>query len=448
MLRLKGGVMAREDITMSRKELKKSHLVKNILEKKLTQCTVAKILGISDRQVRTIVKRVREEGEKGVIHRLHGRISNHAYDAEFKDTVLDLYEEKYGDFGPTLASEKLLELDKIRISDETLRLWLIKADKWKGRRKGRKHRKWRERKHWFGAMVQMDGSHHDWLEGRGPELVLMGYIDDATGEVYARFYLYEGTIPALDSFKRYVKKYGIPQCVYFDKHTTYKSPKKLSIEDELLNREALTQFGRALSELGVDFINAHSPQAKGRIERLFRTFQDRLIKEMRLKDIKTMEGANEFLDYYLPQFNRRFCVKAIEQGNLHRPVQKGLELDSVLCIKTEHALRNDYTVMHDTKVYQVLRRTKAMRVTVEERVNGKTYITYKGERLPYKEIPRLLYSAPRQHTQKMPKKMCKHVKLRTLYKPPKNHPWRQFVINPYKQANITGNVGVKMDTRV
>jgi hypothetical protein len=436
MPEFKGGTMAGTEVRMSKKELKKHHLINNILERKITQIEVAEILGISDRQVRAIVKRVRIEGEKGVIHRLRGRASNRAYSEGFKTNVLELYEEKYGDFGPTLASEKLLELDHIKISDETLRLWLIKENKWEGRRKGRKHRRWRERKHWFGAMVQMDGSHHDWLEGRGPWLVLMGYIDDATGEVHARFYLYEGTIPALDSFKRYVQKYGIPQSVYFDKHTTYKSPKKPSIEDELLNREALTQFGRALQELGVDFIHAHSPQAKGRIERLFRTFQDRLIKEMRLQNIKTMEEANVFLENYLPRFNQRFRVQAIEKGNLHRPIPKGLDLDSILCKKTEHPLRNDFTVMHDKKVYQVLITTKALRVMVEERVNGKLYITYKGKRLSYKEIPRTLYSAPRQFKQKM---IRQDEKPQKLIKPPKNHPWRHFVINPYKRADVHAN---------
>ncbi len=437
--------MADKDITMSKKELKKFHLITNILERKITQVEVSEILGISDRQIRTIVSRVKAEGEAGVIHGLRGRVSNRAYSEELKTKVVKLYEEKYGDFGPTLASEKLLELDHIKISDETLRVWLIKEKKWEGRRKGRKHRKWRERKHWFGALVQMDGSHHDWLEGRGPMLVLLGYIDDATGEVYARFYEYEGTIPALDSFKRYIKKYGIPQCLYFDKHTTYKSPKKPSIEDELLNQEALTQFGRALKELGVDFINAHSPQAKGRIERLFRTFQDRLIKEMRLGNIKTLNEANSFVGHYLPRFNRRFRVQAIKKGNLHRQIPEGLDLDSILCKKTEHPLRNDYTVMHDRKVYQVLKKTKALRVTVEERVNGKLYITYKGERLPYKEIPRALFSAPRQYKQKA---IIQGQKPRKPYKPPKNHPWRHFVINPYKQPNIPANAGITEDARV
>jgi len=290
---------------------------------------------------------------------------------------------------------KFEEHDEIRLSDETLRKWLIEEGLWQKRRRGWKHRQWRERKSRLGEMVQMDGSHHDWLEGRGPELVLMGYIDDATGRVYARFYEYEGTMPALDSFKGYVKKYGIPQCVYFDKHTTYKSPKKPNIEDELMNREALTHFGRALKDLGIDFMHAHSPQAKGRIERLFRTFQDRLIKEMRLAGIKSREAANAFLDYYLPVFNQRFSVQPIERGNLHRSIPKHMRLDSVLCKKTEHPLRNDFTVMHKGHVYQIMEKTKALRVIVEERVDGKRYITYKNKPLKYKEIPRQLWSSPR-----------------------------------------------------
>ena len=430
--------MAEQEFTMNRKEIRKYHFIKNVLEKKITQITAAKILEICDRQVRTIVKRVKKYGESGVIHGLRGRISNRAYSEGLKKKVLRLYDAKYEDFGPTLATEKLLELDHINISDETLRLWLIKEKRWEGRRKGRKHRQWRERKHWFGMMTQMDGSHHDWLEGRGPWMVLMGYIDDATNTVHGRFYAYEGTMPAMDSFKRYIKKYGIPICVYFDKHSTYKSQQKPSIEDELMNREALSQFGRALTELGVEFISAHSPQAKGRIERLFRTFQDRVVKEMRLRNIKTMEEANNFLEEYLPEFNRRFSVQAIEKGDVHRPVPKGLDIDSILCKKTEHPLRNDYTVIHDRKVYQVLKKTQALRVIVEERINGKSYITYKGERLPYKEIPRTLFSAPRQYTDK---KTPHKEKTSKPYKPAKNHPWRQYDVALYKRAQKKNNHG-------
>ena len=192
-----------------------------------------------------------------------------------RDRVIRLYRAQYQDFGPTLASEKLLEREGVGISDETLRTWLIETGDWKKSRKGRQHRQWRERKHHDGEMVQIDGSHHGWFEDRGPGCVLMGYIDDATGKVFARFYDYEGSLPAMDSFKGYSKKYGLPMKVYLDKHTTYKSTAKQTIQDELDQVEPLSQFERALKELGVEVLHAHSPQAKGRIERLFRTLQDR-----------------------------------------------------------------------------------------------------------------------------------------------------------------------------
>lgn len=181
----------------------------------------------------------------------------------------------------------------------------------------------------------------------------------------------------------------------------------------------------------MDFIHANSPQAKGRVERLFRTLQDRLIKEMRLAHVKSLDEANRLLARYLSCFNRRFRVQAVENANLHRPIPAGIDLDNILCIKTERPLRNDYTVMHEKKVYQVLKRTKALRVTVEERVNGNLYLRYKGERLPYKEIPRALFSAPRRYKQKVIKQYQKRWK---ESKPPKNHPWRHFVINPHKKT--------------
>ena len=176
-----------------------------------------------------------------------------------KDRVISLYKDKYNGFGPTFATEKLLERDKIQVSRETLRQWLKEKGLWDRHRKSRGHQKNRPRKECYGDMVILNGSHHDWFEGRGPKLVLMAYIDDATSKLYGRFYDYEGTIPAMDSFKRYIKRYGLPQSIYTDRHTTYKSPKKPTIEDELANREPQSQFERALEELRVDFIHANSP---------------------------------------------------------------------------------------------------------------------------------------------------------------------------------------------
>ena len=421
--------MAGEDIIMmSQRELRRLHVVHKVLDKKLKQTEVIDIIGLSDRQIRRVVKRVREEGDKGIVHRLRGRASNRAIPKKIKDRVICLYSDRYKGFGPTLASEKLFEIDKIKISDETLRNWLIECKEWKKIRKGRTYRRWRERKFHFGEMIQVDGSHHDWFEGRGAECVLMGYIDDATGTVFARFYEYEGTLPAMDSFKRYIKQYGLPNSVYIDKHTTYKSTAKPSIEDELNNREPLSQFGRGLKELGVDVIYANSPQAKGRIERLFRTFQDRLIKEMRLRGIKTIEEANKFLKYYLSKYNKRFSVIPLKKANLHRSIPQNIDIDLILCIKTERGVRNDFTIAHNKKLYQILEHTMAKRVIVEEKTNGRMFITYKGERLKYKEI------SNRPKKQDKPKESYVF-KLKKVNIPSADHPWRKFLLNSYSHLD-------------
>ena len=406
--------MAEKDIiTMTQKELKRLHIIKQVLEKKLKQIEAARLLDLSSRQIRRLVKKVGEEGDKGIIHRSRGQPSHRRLPERIKNRVIALYRKRYKGFGPTLASEKLLEIDKIKISDETLRLWLIEKGEWQKHCKRKKHRSWRQRKHYFGEMVQMDGSHHDWFEGRGPKCVLMGYIDDATSIRFARFYAYEGTIPAFDSLKHYIKRYGIPKSLYLDKHTTYKSTAKPTIEDELNNRRYLSQFERAAHQLSIEIIHANSPQAKGRIERSFKTYQDRLIKEMRLRGISTIEEANKFLKEFLPKHNKRFSLKPTKEGNLHRPLPKSIDLDAILCIKTEHPVRGDFTIVHNKKLYQILDKTIARKVTVQERINGKVHIVYKGRRLRYKVI-----------TTRPPKEKPKP-KPRKIYRPPLEHPWKR-----------------------
>lgn len=210
-------------IQMRQEELKRLRVIHNVVEQRITQVRAGELLDLSSRQIRRIVKRVKKEGDVGIIHGSRGKESNRKIVKKIRRKVIKLYEKKYWDFGPTLASEKMEERDGIEISDETLRKWLIEEGLWEKERKVRGHRQWRERKASFGEMVQLDGSHHDWLEGRGPKLVLMGYIDDATGKAYGRFYEYEGTLPALDSMIRYIKANGIMQIVYTDRHSTYKS---------------------------------------------------------------------------------------------------------------------------------------------------------------------------------------------------------------------------------
>lgn len=380
--------MAGEDIIcMSMRELKRLKVVREAIEGQITQKAAATIIGLSERQARRLVRALREQGEAGIVHKARGKPSNRKIPEKVKKAALQFYQKKYLGFGPTLACEKLLELDGIELSDETLRKWLIEAGLWQKRRKRSTHRRWRTRKECFGEMIQIDGSHHDWLEGRGPHLVLMGYIDDATNTVYGRFYDYEGTMPAMDSFKRYVRRYGLPQSVYLDRHTTYKSTGKLTIEEELSGQEKpLSQFERALEELGVEVIHAYSPQAKGRVERLFGTLQDRLVKEMRLAGVATKKEANDFLKEYLPKYNRKFRVCASNGTNVHTKLPNFFDLDKHLCIKTKRTIRRDNTISHNAKLYQLQERSKTKKVTVEERVNGTLRITSNGTALRYKEI--------------------------------------------------------------
>jgi transposase len=417
--------MAGKDmIEMSQRELMRLHVIHKAIEGLLKQKEAAELLSLSNRQIRRLIKKVEEEGDRGIVHKSRGKPSNRKLPKKIKDSAIELYRRKYMGFGPLLASEKLLEQDGITVNDETLRKWLIESGDWKKTRKGRKHRQWRPRKHHLGEMIQIDGSHHDWFEGRGPECVLMGYIDDATGKAYARFYDYEGTKPAFDSFKRYAKKYGIPVSAYLDKHTTYKSPKKAAFP--LYDEEPLSQFERAMKELGVKVKHAHSPQAKGRVERLFRTFQDRLVKEMRLREIKTVEEANKFLAEYLPRYNRKFEVKPKEKADLHRKIPKGLNLDGILCIKEERMLRNDFTISYKGKLYQIKESIKAEKVTVQERINGKMLITNNGASLEFKEI------TERPEKQKEPR----IVKKKITSSPPSEHPWRKFNINGWKKKKL------------
>ena len=373
---------------MGQEDLRRLKVVEAVLEKRIRQRKAGEVLELSDRQVRRIAKRVRSEGSCGVLHRGRGRKSNRSHSEKFRQRVLGLYRRRYEGFGPSLAQEKLLEREGIKIGRETLRQLLMGERLWEGKRKSREHRVWRERRECLGEMVQMDGSHHDWLEGRGGKLVLMGYIDDATGRAFGRFYEYEGTLPALDSFYHYAKRYGLPQSLYLDKHSTYKGWAKLSLEEQLAGcEERPTEFGRAMADLGVKLIHAHSPQAKGRVERLFGTFQDRLIKEMRLEGIKSLEEANRFLGKYLPVYNRRFERKAKSEADLHRPAPGHLK--RMVSIQTRHVLRQDNTIRHANRFYQILKRWTGHRpaeVTVQEGMDGRFRIVSEGGQLCWREI--------------------------------------------------------------
>lgn len=409
--------MVREDrVIMSVTELRRVTVIRQTMEKKLTQVTAGALLGLTPRHIRRLLARVAQAGDQGLAHRGRGKPSNRRIPESVKAKVLRLYVQRYGDFGPTLAAEKLAEHHGLTVSNETLRSWLREEGVTHFRRRKRPHRAWRERKPHVGELVQLDGSHHDWFEGRGPRCVLMAYIDDASSRVYARFYAYEGTIPAMESFHRYIRQYGIPLAVYADQHTTYQSPAPPTVDEQLAGVKPTSQFGRALGELGVELIPAHSPQAKGRVERLFKTFQDRVIKEMRLADISTLDAANQFLEGYLPIYNQRFTVPPAQVADLHRPRPASRELDRSLCLKTPRGLRRDWTVVHHGHLYQVRTTVRATHVLVEERVDGTMRITHQGRPLAFHAItsrPVKVVEAKTVHSPRRP------------VTPRPDHPWRR-----------------------
>ena len=408
-------------IVMTAQEAKRLHVIQQVIEHTVRQCHAAQLLGRSVRQIRRLVQRIRAEGPRGIVHRLRGRRSNRRHPERIRQRVLAVYRARYADFGPTLAQEKLRERHRLRVGRETLRRWLVGAKLWDRQRRQPTHHQWRERKACCGEMVQVDGSHHAWLEGRGPHLVLMAYIDDATSRVFARFYDYEGTLPALDSFARYAKRYGLPQSVYVDRHTTYRSPGKRSVADELAGRaRPQSQFERALAELGVQVIPAYSPQAKGRVERLFGTFQDRLVKELRLAGATTREEANTVLARYLPSHNHRFGCVPRSPVNVHRPCPAAGVLRRVLTIRQARTLRADNTVQHAAATYLLDERWPHRRPTtlqVERRLNGRLYLLDGARVLRYHAVatrpPTVLTPRPPQGSQRR----------RT---PTADHPWRHF----------------------
>lgn len=412
--------MPGEDVLVMRKiELRKLEVIRKINEGFIKQKVGAEFLDLSSRQIRRLQKRVKEAGSVGIIHGNRGKKSPKKFGEKFKEKILDLRREKYYDFQPKFMSEKLKESEGIQISKESLRKILIESGDWQKKVKKKKHRKWRERKECFGEMVQLDGSIHPWLEERGPELVLMKFVDDATSKSFGRFYTYEGTIPAMDLTVRYIKKYGIMRIIYTDKHTTYRALREATIEEQLRGEKPQSSFQRAAKEIGIHIIHANSPQAKGRVERNFRTDQDRLVKELRLANVCTLDEANIFLESYWPKHNRQFAVKPVKEQDLHLQVPEGIKLSKIFREREKRTVRNDNTVQYDTAVFQIEsnRHLYGKNVYVEIDLKGKVFITYRSEELNFTKIDP-------EKIRKPEKKIVKVIKLR---KPVSKHPWRRYV---------------------
>lgn len=421
-------MVGEDTVRMSVKELKRVHVIRQAMGKALRQREASEVLGITTRQVRRLIQRVQAEGDVGLVHRGRGKPSNRRHSPAGKARVLGLYATHYRDFGPTLAAEKLAERHGITLSAETLRQWLRARGIAHFTRRKRPHRAWRERRAHVGELIQLDGSHHDWFEGRGPRCALMAYIDDASSRVFARFYEYEGTIPAMDSFERYVRRYGVPHSVYTDNHTTYRALGEPTVAQQVAGEKPHSQFERALAELGVTVIHAHSPQAKGRVERLFKTLQDRLVKDLRLAGIATIEAANQFVETWLPQYNRRFAVPPAQAADLHRPRPTARELDRMLCLKTTRVVRRDWTITHHGQLFQIETQIHTHAVLVEDHLDGTMRITHRDQPLRYHAIisrpVRVIVSTPPAAP-------------RRPVKPKPTHPWQRRILPDHQTTAVT-----------
>lgn len=379
----------------------------------VTVVAAAKLSGLSLRQMRRAWKRFKSQGASGLVHGLRGRASNRRLSEGIGQRAVKLHQEKYGDFGPTLACEKLARDDGIKISPDTLTGLLKKRGLWERRRRRGKHRSRRERRASFGSMVQMDGSHHDWFEGRAGKCVLMVMIDDATNQTHARFYPAETTIASFDVFGRWVKEHGVPRSVYVDRHSIYRDEE---------HPEKPTQFGRAMKELGVELICANSPQAKGRVERRNAVFQDRLVKELRLRGISDMAQANALLEHsFLAELNEKFALKAASEQDLHRAVEGGVVLEEVLCVQEERVVGQDWCVRWHNRFLQIQAEHEPLklarkRVLVKQLGDGKLLVEHQGRKLSVAEFG----SKPPAKKTKTKKPIVNNRR----YKPSENHPWK------------------------
>ena len=411
-------------IAMSQKERDVLKVVQSVADGQRSQAEAARLLDLTARHLRRLVKRLAEEGDEALVHGLRGRPSNRRLDKEQRAEILKTYRRCYADFGPTLASEKLAA-QGLRVSAETLRQWLLTEGLWQRQRRREVHRSRRPRRRCFGELLQLDTSLHDWLEGRGEEMVLVAMIDDATSRIEARFHEGETVEAYMDLTERWLRRYGRPLALYTDKDSVFQWHSKGRAA------EGVTQFGRALKELDMELILAHSPQAKGRIECLFGTAQDRWVKELRLAKVTTRAAANDLVQRLLvPEFNRRFAVRAADGADAHRGLGRHYCLPAILSVQTKRVVTNDYTIRMHNRCYQLhkpaLPGLRGGRVTVEERRDGTLAMRFGEQYLKYHEIvagaeagdePRVgsgaAASAAPLPTPSGP------------YRPGPDHPWRQ-----------------------
>jgi transposase len=423
--------------TMSKKEITKTEIMSQLAKKHITQRMAAEHLGISVRQVKRLWKNYLNDGSEGIINKSRGKPSHNQLNEEVKKRVVELILEKYRDFGPTLATEKLAEIHKIKISDESVRKIMIAEGLWKHRRK-RKLRvfQMRERRACFGELIQIDGSDYDWFEGRSPRCTLLVFVDDATGKLVELWFVpHESFFGYCEASRHYFERYGMPGAYYSDKHGIFHlNNPKVSPGD------GLTDFGRAMEELGIEIICANTPQAKGRVERANKTLQDRLTKELRLQNISTLEEANLWLPEFMQDYNTRFATTPRSELDFHTPLTQSDNLDYILCRKETRCLSKNLTFQYHKMIYQIQveRPSYAMRncvVTVIEKPNHEIVVLYKNKPINFD-----VYYQQQKQAEVVPSKSIDFAlrNASNAHKPAPDHPWRNFNLN--KNAPSKGDI--------
>lgn len=380
------------EIRMSKKELDRVTIVLRILSGELSLGRAAKMLGISTRQMKRIKKKYRDKGPAGLIHGNRNRPSNHKLDPAVKETILKHCQDELKGFGPTLASEKLKECYDVEISRESLRKILIAKGLHTARRRHKSFKQRRIRREHFGELVQIDGSKHDWFEGRRPPCMLMNMVDDATGITFSMFFEEETSMAVMTVVWGWITKYGIMEALYSDHKNTYVNDTEPTIEQQLSGKLPTNDFMEACKELGIEIIAANTPQAKGRVERNHGVYQDRLVKEMRLRQISTIEEANRLLhEYFINDLNRRFSIPAKSEEDRHVALLNK-DLSPIFCFRQERTVSNDFIIRYKNRFFQITRKSKVRpqpgkRVLIKEWLDGSIHIeTMKGNSVTTEEI--------------------------------------------------------------
>ena len=413
-----------ETLSMSKKEIEQIPIFEDLKKKTIKQKHAAQLLNLSIRQIKRKLKNYRRFGAKSLLHANRGKPGNRQFDSIIVEQALSLIENYYPDFAPTFASEKLLENHNLLINRETLRQKMIKGGLWISKAKKVTHHKWRERKACFGELVQLDGSPHKWFEDRAPACCLLAFIDDSTSQIlHLEFMPEEATIPVMKATKTYIELYGRPLELYVDRGKVF----KVNLNNP--DGEKITQYRRSLEELNIKVIYARSPQAKGRVERLFGTLQDRLVKELRLQNISAINVANAFLkDTFIPAFNEKFGVTPAKWADLHRPLTKTdkKNLDSIFSVHSTRVVMNDFTVQFKNQYFQLNQQQPVIvcrkdRIMVEEHLGGSIKLKLRGKELYYTVLPKRPEKAYKL-------KIAALTTGRPTYKPPANHPWRRQIL--------------------